>query len=109
MRYEFFDANLIPDLVGAGLFDYPLFLFLPGSILEAINIFIIYNVVENQYHMVRCRGIWKTNSTTSSEEIYSSFVLKQEETLYATPSAQDLAAVINAEKKQFALRTGSRA
>ncbi|MEO8474023.1 MAG: arginyl-tRNA--protein arginylyltransferase [Chryseolinea sp.] len=109
MRYEFFDANLIPDLVGAGLFDYPLFLFLPGSIHEAINIFVVYNVVERQYHMVRCRGIWKTNSATSSEEIYSSFVLKIEETLYATPSAFDLVMVINAEKKEFALRSGGRA
>src|SRR5690349_15031078 len=30
-RYEFFDANLIPDLAGAQLFDFPLFLIYPGA------------------------------------------------------------------------------
>jgi arginine-tRNA-protein transferase len=108
MRYEFFDANLIPDLAGANLFDFPLFLFIPGSLQEPVNQFVIYDVMDQQYHLVRCRGIWKTNSGISSDATYSSYVLKVEDNLFSAPGMEMIAALIAIEKKQLLPKTGSR-
>ena len=108
MRYEFFDANLIPDLAGAGLFDFPLFLFMPGSLQDSVNQFVVFDVRDHQYHLIRCRGIWKTNSSSASESIYAAYVLKVEDKLFSSPAMEKVAALIAVEKKQFAPKTGSR-
>lgn len=108
MRYEFFDANLIPDLAGAELFDFPLFLFFPGPLQEPINQFVIYDVIDQQYHLIRCRGVWKTNSGNASDTIYSSYVLKLEDNLFSTRVMEMIAALIAIEKKQLLPKTGSR-
>jgi len=93
LRYEFFDANLIPDLKGAELFDYPLFISFPSSD-EYINQLIIYDIRDHKYHLMKCKGVWKTNSAMDAQEIYSSHVLKGEEDLFSTPSPDTLVAVI---------------
>lgn len=108
MRYEFFDANLIPDLAGANLFDFPLFLFMPGSLQEPVNQFVIYDVIDQQYHLIRCRGIWKTNSGNTSDGIYSSYVLKLEDNLFSARVVEMIAALIAIEKKPLLPKTGSR-
>lgn len=107
-RYEFFDANLIPDLAGAQLFDFPLFLIYPGAIREALIQGVIFDVHDNRYHLVKCRGIWKTNSAGTSDTIYSSYVLKPEDTLYSTDTAGDMVRMISEEYQQMNLRTGTR-
>lgn len=107
-RYEFFDANLIPDLAGARLFDFPLFLIYPGSVREALVQAVIFDVKDQRYHMVKCRGIWKTNSVATSDAIYSTYVLKAEETVYTTDTADDMLRMIATESQQPALRTGTR-
>jgi arginyl-tRNA--protein-N-Asp/Glu arginylyltransferase len=107
-RYEFFDANLIPDLAGAQLFDFPLFLIYPGSVREAAVQAVTFDVREHRYHLVKCRGIWKTNSTATSDAIYSSYVLKPEDTLYSTDTADDMVRMISEEYHQLNLRTGTR-
>jgi leucyl-tRNA---protein transferase len=107
-RYEFFDANLIPDLAGARLFDFPLFLIYPGSIREAMVQGVIFDVSDQRYHLIKCRGIWKTNSASASEVIYSSYVLKPEDTVYSTDIADDMIRMITAEHRQLVPRTGTR-
>ncbi len=108
MRYEFFDANLIPDLVGADLFDFPLFLFMPGSLQDPVNQFIIYDVIDQQYHLIRCRGIWKTNSGSASDATYSAYVLKLEDKLFSSSVMEMIAALIAIEKNPVSPKTGSR-
>lgn len=108
MRYEFFDANLIPDLAGAQLFDFPLFLIYPGSVRDALVQGVTFDIRDQRYHLVKCRGIWKTNSATTSDMIYSSYVLKPEDILYSTDTADDMMRMIGAEQHQPSLRTGTR-
>ena len=107
-RYEFFDANLIPDLAGARLFDFPLFLIYPGAVREATLQCVTFDIREHRYHLMKCRGIWKTNSASASDAIYSSYVLKPEDTLYSTDTADDMVRTISAEYQQMTLRTGTR-
>lgn len=107
-RYEFFDANLIPDLAGAQLFDFPLFLIYPGAIREAMVQGVVFDVSDQRYHLIKCRGIWKTNSASPSDIIYSAYVLKPEDTLYSTDTADDMIRMITAEYQQLLPRTGTR-
>ena len=107
-RYEFFDANLIPDLAGARLFDFPLFLIYPGSVREATVQGVVFDVREHRFHLMKCRGIWKTNSAAASDAIYSSYVLKPEDTIYSTDTADDMVRMISEEYQQLHLRTGTR-
>lgn len=107
-RYEFFDANLIPDLAGAQLFDFPLFLVYPGSLREALVQGVIFDISDQRYHLVKCRGIWKTNSAAASDAIYSAYVLKPEDTLYSTDTMDDMIRMITAECHQLLPRTGTR-
>jgi len=99
LKYEFFDANLIPDLSGAELFDFPLFLCFSGSAEENPNQVIVYDVCDQHYHLMKCRGVWKTNSTSNISEIYSSHVLKTEQGLFSTETAEKLVVVILMEMK----------
>ena len=108
MRYEFFDANLIPDLAGANLFDFPLFIFLPGSIQESTNQFIVFDILDQRYHLIRCRGIWKTNSKSASDIIYSAYVLRQEALLFSTPNIDEIVEMINTDRKQLIPKTGTK-
>lgn len=108
MRYEFFDANLIPDLAGAQLFDFPLFVIYPGSVREAVLEAVIFDTRDNRYHMVKCRGVWKTNSSGASDGFYSSYVLKAEDKVYSTDMAEDMIRVVASESQQISLRTGTR-
>lgn len=99
MRYEYFDANLIPDLSGAGLFDFPYFLYLGENAGEAGGKFIIFDVFDGQFHLMICKGIWKTNSNNTSENVYSSYVLKPERTIYASRSAELMIAMVRASNQ----------
>lgn len=98
MRYEFFDANLIPDLSGADLFDFPLFLYVGDNVGEAAGNFIIYNVFDQRFHLMNCKGIWKTNSANTSETIYSSFVLRPDRTIFSSSSVEMLCETVEASR-----------
>ena len=81
---------------------------MPGSLQEPVNQFIIYDVMDQQYHLIRCRGIWKTNSGIVSDAIYSSYVLKLEDNLFSARVMEMIAALIAIEKKPLLPKTGSR-
>jgi leucyl-tRNA---protein transferase len=54
VKYEFFDANLIPDLRGAGLFDFPVFLSCATEAEGDVNPVLVYNVRDAHYHLLSC-------------------------------------------------------
>jgi leucyl-tRNA---protein transferase len=93
-EYGFFDANLIPELTGRKLFDFPLFLAFAGSGDERLNQLIVYDVRDQSYHLIKCRGVWKTNATNSSNTIYSSYVLEAEQELISIERPEELASII---------------
>lgn len=92
--YEFFDVNLHPDLQGAKLFDFPVFLQCNGLSDDAINPLIVYDPRDQQYHVFECRSIWVSNSP-GKEDIYSSNLLKVEQHLFSSAFVQETASIFS--------------
>ena len=88
LKYEYFDANLIPDLKDAALFDYPLFLSWQTG--DSIDVMVVYDSMDEQYHLITCINIWKPETTKGTEGIFSSYLIKMSQDLYQTQSPQDL-------------------
>ena len=91
LKYEFFDANLIPELEGIVLFDFPVFLLCSGLSEESP---IVFDVRDSQYHWVKCKSVWASTSTSNPEETYSSHVFKFDHGMFSTDSPEAMAAVI---------------
>ncbi|HKZ38892.1 MAG TPA: GNAT family N-acetyltransferase [Chryseolinea sp.] len=96
LKYEFFDVNLIPELGGIELFDFPIFLFCEDLAGENLNLF-VYDVSDHQYHWLRCKSVWASNAANDQRETYSSHVLKLDGDLLITHNAEALAAAIQKE------------
>ena len=93
-EYGFFDANLIPELSGRELFDFPLFLAFTGSDSDMINQLIVYDVRDECYHLIRSRGVWKTNASNNPNAIFSSFVLDIEQILLSVTTPDEVVSTI---------------
>jgi arginine-tRNA-protein transferase len=93
LKYEFFDVNLIPELKGIELFDFPIFLICEDLSGEDLNTF-VYDVRDQQYHWLRCKSVWASNGANDQREIYSSHVLKLDEDILITNNAETLTAAI---------------
>lgn len=94
MKYEFFDANLIPELEGIILFDFPIFLACDELPEETP---VVYDVRDNLFHWTRCKSVWAASATTSHVDMYSTHVLKHDQDLFSTPSAEKLSGMISDE------------
>lgn len=98
-RYEFFEANLLPELKDAELFDYPLFLHYPGAVaVPEVNV-IVYNIREQQYHLIRCRSVWNSN-LPNANNMYSSELLKEEIYVHTANTAEDMVAAVATDVKR---------
>ncbi len=93
VKYEFFDANLIPDLRDAGLFDFPVFLFCAPEVEGDVNPLLVYDVRDAQYHLLMCVPIWKPNETNPDEMFYSAYFLKVTQEIHVTTEAKEIADV----------------
>jgi arginyl-tRNA--protein-N-Asp/Glu arginylyltransferase len=108
LKYEFFDANLVPELIGAELFDFPLFLF-PGEMeSELSNHLVVYDVCDQLYRLVKCRVVWKTNASPTTAETYSSQVLKLDQEILCTDRSEEVLTRILSELKYQSFKTGTR-
>ncbi len=90
--YEFFDVNLHPDLQGAKLFDFPIFLQCTGLSNDAINPIIVYDVRDSHYHILECRSIWISNAP-HKEGIYAANLLAAERVLFSASFVDEICAV----------------
>lgn len=87
MQYEFFDANLIPDLKGMELFDFPVFLsFASPDVIRPV--LITYDVRTELFYILQCLSIWSPNAPHSTEGFYSSHLLRVEEEIFSSSTAQ---------------------
>ena len=91
LKYEFFDANLIPELEGIVLFDFPIFLSCSGLSEEMP---IVYDVRDAQFHLIKCRSVWASNTVSDSQDIYSSHVFKFDHGLFSNEHPQAMASMI---------------
>lgn len=76
LRYELFDANLIPSLSGAELFDYPVFIQHHPPATEGLGLIIVYDIHDDQYHVLRCFSVWQHPSPGVHEGFYADHLLK---------------------------------
>lgn len=99
LNYQFFDANLIPDLRDTGLLDFPVFLFLGSPTDQSIPPVIVYDVRDERYHVLSCSPMWKPNRTNPDENFYSEFFISNNYEIYATAREEELVMVFKSLEK----------
>jgi arginyl-tRNA--protein-N-Asp/Glu arginylyltransferase len=91
LYYDYFYANQTPELSGSELFDFPVFLVTEKSLNEwAI---VVFDVRYDKYQLLKCYPVLTPPSPAAVPGYYSEYVLKAEETLFATPSVGAMGAV----------------
>jgi leucyl-tRNA---protein transferase len=90
LKYEFFDANIIPDLSGIILFDFPVFLTV-GNTGGSISPVVVFDIRDNKYHLLKCISLWRSNLPDDLSDIFSSDLLKVTDEQFASPSPEELA------------------
>lgn len=94
MYYDFFDANLMPELKDIELFDFPVFLLLGDFNNQEIKNAIIYDVRDRKYHWVSCRSIFQPQVDHSHHDRYSRDLLKVYEQITLGHNAQSFVSLI---------------
>jgi arginine-tRNA-protein transferase len=77
LKYEFFDANLMPELKGAELFDFPVFLIFSDAVDSDFTHVIVYNILDRRFHIILCRSVWKVTTPSNHKEMYALHILKE--------------------------------
>jgi arginine-tRNA-protein transferase len=94
MKYEFFDAGLIPEMRNTGLLDFPLFLHFGNVSEEPVNVLVVFDVCDNQFHLLVCAPVWKPDRTNPDSTFYSAFFLKPVQEVYQSPDVHAIAELI---------------
>lgn len=92
VNYEYFDANLVPDLREAELFDFPVFLFCSNK-EDDMLLLLVFDVRDDRYHLLICVPFWQPGEVNPDPNLYSSFVLKTLHEIHATDLAEEMAVV----------------
>lgn len=96
LRYEFFDANLVPHLQGSQLFDHPVFLYIFDLLEDSVYPIIVYNLFDDCYQLVQVRSVWVSNVPNLNEtEVYSSHVLKADKIIFSTANPTEMVRISN--------------
>jgi arginine-tRNA-protein transferase len=91
LKYEFFDAGLIPDMRNSGLLDFPLFLLIGPRSDEPAGVIIIFDVRDDAYHLLVCMPVWKPDRVNPDKTFYSAFFLKPVQEVHQSPDGQGIA------------------
>lgn len=94
LKYEFFDAGLIPDMRDSGLLDFPFFLLIGPVNDEPAGIIIVYDVRDAAYHLLVCMPVWKPDRTNPDKSFYSGYFIKPVEEVYKTSDLQIMAGLV---------------
>ncbi len=93
--YDFFDADMAPNLNGLGLFDFPVFIFCFGlENIEMLIPLVVFDVREKQYHLVLCDKIYKSVFDECMPEHYNKYLLQLSKFLYTGDSVEEMSEVI---------------
>jgi arginine-tRNA-protein transferase len=95
--YDYFYANQTPELSGAGLLDFPVFLTTQKAIGEWS--IIVFDVRTDRYCLVKCYPVLTPPSPNVVPGYYSEYVLKTEETLFISEYADEVGMVFNSVLK----------
>ncbi len=89
--YDYFYANQTPELSGADLLDYPVFL-TTGKAMSAWSI-IVFDVCTDKYQLLKCYPVLTPPSPIAVPGYYSDYVLKTDEVISASSDTKEMAAV----------------
>ena len=98
LRYEFFEANLLPELKDVGLFDFPLFLHHATAGPDPLITVIVFDIKEEIYRLIRCRSLWNSN-LPNLNGMYSSELLKQDQVVFSG-SAEEMVSAFAEESRR---------
>ncbi|HEY3406131.1 MAG TPA: GNAT family N-acetyltransferase [Ohtaekwangia sp.] len=87
MKYEFFDANLVPELREAELFDFPLILTLSNHSQQEVGPIVVFDVRDGQYHILKCLSVWRPESPNPDPGIFGQHLLKVQQEILSDPNA----------------------
>lgn len=91
-HYEFYNANLTPEFKGLELFDFPVFLYCFEVLEGYINPMVVFDIRDQQYHLILCESLAKTDFPIIKGESYASHLLKVKRYIYSTNNVQEMAA-----------------
>jgi leucyl-tRNA---protein transferase len=91
VNYEFFDANLIPDLREAELLDFPVFLYSPTASTKGILLILVFDIRDHLFHLFACAPVWQAENVNPDRSFYSTYFLKIFQCVHSSRSAQEAA------------------
>jgi arginyl-tRNA--protein-N-Asp/Glu arginylyltransferase len=89
-QYSFFEANIIPNLVGHHLFDFPVFISCFSRFEDVVNPMIVFDIRNNCYHIIECMSVWKADESEQEEGCYAQHLLKLRRVVYSCEHIQEL-------------------
>lgn len=89
-KYEFFNANIMFNLRGLDLLDYPLFLLITDSSYQDFQPIIIFDVIEQKYRLIKCVSYYFDEEYVSKDGYYGTHLLKQTKEFIAHKDANSI-------------------
>lgn len=94
-NYTFFEANIIPNLVGLNLFDFPVFLTCFDEVEDVVNPIIVYDIANQCFHLVICKSVWKADISLEEQGFYSTHLLKLKKHICSADNAREIVKIIS--------------
>jgi len=94
LKYEYFDANLVPDLKDFELFDFPLLLQYTEPADNGLFQVVTFDVRDASFHLLLCSPAFTPKEPARDSGFYSQHLLLMEQEIFSTPSMAEMAEVI---------------
>jgi leucyl-tRNA---protein transferase len=94
LHYEFYDANLVPDLSHMELFDFAVFLQYFDLFENVINSLVVFDVRDQRFHWMVVKSVWKSDHLPQSPDAYAAHLLKVEEEVISTETSAQMAEIL---------------
>lgn len=90
LKYEFFDANLFPELRNAALFDFPVMLICSDAWNNDLNHVIVFDVRDAHFHLLQCIPVYIPNVQVKDPDFYSEYIIREEHEIFTSFTAQGI-------------------
>lgn len=91
LKYDFFDAALVPELSHLQMFDFPVFLHYEDLPENRIRGLIVFDVRDEQYHWHFVNSLWSSKMFSDTDDHYSSHLLESDVLFASTRDAITMA------------------
>jgi leucyl-tRNA---protein transferase len=89
LKYEYYNANNIPELNGLELFDYPEFLMVNHPKFEEFDPIIIFDTISQKYRLVKCVSYYYNEAYSPTDDYYGTHLMEISEELLSDADARD--------------------